>query len=145
MDFKTYLIILSGNVVKNESKQAKRENMKEGEKASSPSCWIQCCLFVEAEGIFWGLGRKKIVRMCNESKRKSGTKARDKKGQSKCRRLYMYNDCLQSHLCLNRIAFIATILSVVITLIMAEMKCLKVETPYPRSSLICALNISFSL
>lgn len=54
--------------------------MKEGEKASSPSCWIQCYLFLEAEGIFWGLGKEKIVRMCHESKRKSGTKAYDTKG-----------------------------------------------------------------
>lgn len=57
----------------------------------------------------------------------------------------MYNDCLQSHFCLNRTAFTATILSVVITLIIAKMKCLKVRTPYPRSYFISPLNICFSL
>lgn len=57
----------------------------------------------------------------------------------------MYNCCLPSRLCPNGIAFIATILSVIIAPIIAKMKCLKVEIPYPHSSLISPLNVRFSL
>lgn len=55
----------------------------------------------------------------------------------------MYNDC-------NHIFALAELqlllqFSVLITPIMAKMKCLKVETSYPHSSLISPLNICFSL